>query len=62
VRRTGLFWAAYYRAPELRDYAIELGLTTQDQLYAMSEALLRWSKAPGAFWARFWCQAVGWAG
>jgi len=61
VRRTGVFWAAYYRAPELRDYAIELGLATEEQLDAMSESWLRWSESPGAFWARFWCQAVGWA-
>ena len=26
----------------------------------MSDAWLRWSESPGAFWARFWCQAVGW--
>jgi ubiquinone/menaquinone biosynthesis C-methylase UbiE len=61
VRRTGLFWAAYFRAPELRDYAIELGLGNDTQLDAMSEAWLRWSESPGAFWARFWCQAVAWA-
>ena len=62
VRRTGAFWSAYYRAPELREYAIELGLATEAELNAMSEAWLRWSESPGAFWARFWCQAVGWAG
>jgi ubiquinone/menaquinone biosynthesis C-methylase UbiE len=61
VLRTGAFWAAYYRAPELRAYAIELNLTTEPDLDAMSEAWLRWSKSPGAFWARFWCQAIAWA-
>ena len=62
ARRTGAFWSAYYRAPELREYALELGLATEVKLNAMSEAWLRWSESPGAFWARFWCQAVGWAG
>jgi SAM-dependent methyltransferase len=61
VRRTGLFWAAYFGTPELRDYAIEVGLGSDTQLDAMSEAWLRWSESPGAFGARFWCQAVGWA-
>jgi ubiquinone/menaquinone biosynthesis C-methylase UbiE len=62
VRRTGIFWATYYRAPELKDYAIDLALATESQLDAMSDAWLRWSESPGAFWARFWCQAVAWAG
>jgi ubiquinone/menaquinone biosynthesis C-methylase UbiE len=62
VRRTGIFWATYYRAPELKDYAIDLALATEAQLDAMSDAWLRWSESPGAFWARFWCQAVGRAG
>jgi ubiquinone/menaquinone biosynthesis C-methylase UbiE len=60
VRRTGAFWSAYYRAPELRDYAIELGVATETELNAMSDAWLRWSESSAAFWARFWCQAVGW--
>jgi ubiquinone/menaquinone biosynthesis C-methylase UbiE len=50
------------RAPELREYAIELGLASDVELDEMSDAWHRWSGSPGAFWARFWCQAIGWAG
>jgi SAM-dependent methyltransferase len=62
VRRSGGFWSAYYRAPELREYAIELGLASEVELDTMGDAWLRWSESPGAFWARFWCQAIGWVG
>ena len=62
VRRTGLFWAGYYRAPELREYALELGLATEADCDAMGDAWVRWSESPAAFWASFWCQAIGFAG
>jgi hypothetical protein len=37
-------------------------MTTEPELNAMSDAWLRWSESPGAFWARFWCETVGWVG
>jgi ubiquinone/menaquinone biosynthesis C-methylase UbiE len=61
AHRTGLFWANYLGAPELREYAVELGLTTEAGLNAISDAWRRWSESPGALWARFWCQAVAYA-
>jgi ubiquinone/menaquinone biosynthesis C-methylase UbiE len=59
--RTGRFWGAYFRSPELREQAKTFGLASEEELDAMSDAWLRWGESPGAFWARFWCQAVGWA-
>jgi SAM-dependent methyltransferase len=60
-RRTAAFWANYLRSPELREQVLEAGLATAGDLDEMADAWLRWGGSPGAFWARFWCQAVGWA-
>ena len=59
TQRAGAFWAAYLRSPELRAHASSLGLATEHEIEAMAAAWDRWAAAPGAFWARFWCQAVG---
>jgi len=58
--RTGEFWAGYFESPPLVAHVVALGLATGDELSAMSEAWRAWGGDAGAFWARFWCQAVGW--
>lgn len=60
AQRSGAFWAAYVRSPELQAHAEALGLDTAAESDEMASAWERWGSAPGAFWARFWCQAVGW--
>jgi ubiquinone/menaquinone biosynthesis C-methylase UbiE len=60
ARRTGEREAQYYAATEFADYAVAAGVTTREELRAVSGAWRAWSQHPGAFWARFWCQAVGW--
>ena len=60
--RTSAFWASYHEAPALVAHITALGLATEPQLRAMADAWRKWGVNPGAFWARFWCQAVGWAG
>jgi len=57
--RTAAFWSSYLAAPELRDYVLALGWTGPEQLKAMSVAWNAWGEAPGAFWARYWCEAIG---
>lgn len=59
TRATGDFWAAYYAAPELVSHVTRMGWATEAELAAVSEAWKRWGEHPGAFWARFWCEAVG---
>jgi hypothetical protein len=59
VRRTAAFWSQYLRSAELRSQAAEQGLATETELDAMTEAWLRWGESEGAFWASFWCQAIG---
>lgn len=54
----GAFWANYYQQEPFIDYAVALGLTTREEMAAISEAWRRWGKDPGAFAARFWCQAI----
>ena len=60
ARLTGEFWARYFSAPELVDHAVALGLASADEIAAMAAAWRAWGVHPGAFWARFACEAVGW--
>ncbi len=60
TRRTGEFWARYFESPELIDHAGALELASREEMASMAEAWRRWGADPSAFWARFWCQAVGW--
>lgn len=59
TRATGDFWAAYYAAPELVAHVTAMGWATGVQLAEVSQAWRDWGRSPGAFWARFQCQAVG---
>lgn len=62
VAREAAFQAAYFASPELRDHAVALGLATYEELAGMPAAWQAWGAHPGAFWARFSCQALGWKG
>ena len=55
----GAFWANYHRQEPLVAYAEALGLGSRQELAAVADAWERWAQDPGAFAARFWCQAVG---
>jgi ubiquinone/menaquinone biosynthesis C-methylase UbiE len=55
--RTGEWQARYLESP-VGGRAIALGLTTDDDLRSMVAAWRAWGAHPGAFWARFWCEAV----
>lgn len=59
VAATGAYWANYLEQEPLTAYAEALGLATRSELVEMSAAWRRWSTHPGAFWGRFWCEAVG---
>jgi ubiquinone/menaquinone biosynthesis C-methylase UbiE len=59
TRFMGEFEAQRYAAPAYVDYVCAFGISTGDELRAISEAWRRWGSHPGAYWARFWCQAVG---
>jgi ubiquinone/menaquinone biosynthesis C-methylase UbiE len=59
TRRSGEFQAHLYGAPAFVDYAVAMGVTTADELRAISDAWRAWSVHPGAYWARFFCEASG---
>lgn len=57
--RSAAFWSGYLSSPELRDHVVVLGWASEEELEAMSAAWVAWGEAPGAFWARYWCEAIG---
>lgn len=59
TRATGDFWAAYYAAPDFVAHVTAMGWATEAELSEASRAWHDWGRHPGAFWARFWCEAVG---
>jgi ubiquinone/menaquinone biosynthesis C-methylase UbiE len=59
VLATGGFWSAYFAAEPFIDYAVALGVSRFEEMQAISRAWLAWSKHPGAFWGRMWCEAGG---
>jgi SAM-dependent methyltransferase len=61
AKLTGEFWARYFESPALIAHALELRLADSDGIAAMAAAWRGWSERPGAFWARFHCEAIGWA-
>ena len=59
IAYNGAHWADYYSQEPLVAYAEALGLATKEQMAEVSAAWKRWGNHPGAFAARFWCQAIG---
>ncbi|MBB5874108.1 SAM-dependent methyltransferase [Allocatelliglobosispora scoriae] len=47
--------------PALTERAVAAGLTSAAELAELREAWRRWGEQPGAFLARFWCEAIGFA-
>jgi ubiquinone/menaquinone biosynthesis C-methylase UbiE len=60
VREFAEATAAYLEAPAF-DRAIDAGWTTPDERAAIVQTWRAWGEEPGAFVARVWCEAVGWA-
>jgi len=57
----GSFTASLFRYPAAVDRVVTEGWATAAELEEMSLAWTAWGKQPGAFLARFWCEAIGWA-
>lgn len=60
VALTGDSWAQRFAAAPFVAYAEAAGIADRREMLAISEAWRRWGQHPGAFAARFWCQALGW--
>jgi hypothetical protein len=61
ARAFGSFTASLFRYPANAERAVAHGWATADELAEMSLAWTGWGEHPGAFVARFWCEAIGWA-
>jgi ubiquinone/menaquinone biosynthesis C-methylase UbiE len=59
AERTGEFWGRYFEAAEFVTHVTVAGWADAAALSAMAAAWRTWGQSPGAFWARFWCEAVG---
>jgi len=53
------FNASWYATSEIVDRVVARGLATADQMAAISDAWAAWGRHPGAFYAGFWCEAIG---
>ena len=61
VRGFASFNASWFTTPGIVERVVENGWASRAELAAMSEAWLDWGEEPGAFFAGFWCEAIGWA-
>lgn len=62
TRDFGCFTASLFRYPAAVERAVTAGWATAAEIEEMSRAWVAWGEHPGAFVARFWCEAIGWAG
>lgn len=61
ARDFGSFSASLFRYPAAVERAVAEGWATEAELAEMSQAWIAWGEHPGAFVARFWCEAIAWA-
>lgn len=61
VSAVGAGYASLFGFPATVSLILSRGWATPEDLAEMRDAWLAWGEAPGAFMARFWCEAIGWA-
>jgi SAM-dependent methyltransferase len=61
TRAVAEFSAAGYEAEATVERAVERGLATAEEMVGFAEAWRAWGGHPGAFLARLWCEAIGFA-
>jgi SAM-dependent methyltransferase len=61
TRAFGAFTASLFRHRATVERAVGEGWATEEALEEMSRAWIDWGECSGAFVARFWCEAIGWA-
>jgi SAM-dependent methyltransferase len=60
TRGFGVFTASLFAFPSVVQRCVTEGWATADELREMSDAWTAWGEDPGAYVARFWCEAVAW--
>ncbi len=61
TRGFGDFNASLLGYPEVVTRVVAEGWATAQELEEMRRAWVEWGRHPGAFVARFWCEAIAWA-
>ena len=61
VKLDGEAYARYAESEPFIQYAAARGWATREQMLEIAAAWRAWGDDPGAFFAAFWCQALGWA-
>jgi len=54
------FNASWFTTPAIAETVVERGWSTSDELAEISSAWRLWGACDGAFFAGFWCEALGW--
>jgi len=62
VRALGEHAAAGFEHQAAIERAVAAGLATADEMAECARAWREWGAHPGAYLARLWCEAIGWAG
>lgn len=52
--------ASSYFSGTFAEQAVELGLMNRSEIETIKTAWKAWGEDPNAFWARSWCEALGW--
>jgi SAM-dependent methyltransferase len=61
ARGFGKFTALLFRHPSTVETFVTNGWATAEEVDEIAQAWIAWGELPGAFVARFWCEAVAWA-
>jgi SAM-dependent methyltransferase len=61
VRALARFAAEGYANPATAERAVAAGLATAEEMAEFARAWGEWGEHPGAYLARLWCEAIGWA-
>ena len=61
VRGFAAFNASWFARPEIVEAVIGRGWASADEMATTADAWSHWGERPGAFFAGFWCEALGWA-
>jgi SAM-dependent methyltransferase len=59
---SGAFRAASFEAPAAVALVEDRGWSSAAEMAAIAAAWRRWGESPGAVFAGFWCEALGWVG
>ena len=61
ARGFGASRASQLRYPSTVERVVGQGWASAEELDEIGQAWIAWGEHPGAFVARFWCEAVAWA-